>query len=164
MDQVSPGGVRGRWPKGVSQVPFQVYQSPEILAQEQRRAMREDRPPRPNEEIESAEAYRRIIAEGLKFIPYAPIVFISANSGVVSASRLTYSMSLFKLVPRWFNRVNKRFATPMRTIVVFSGVAIVQTLVAFFTPGGSGAPFSAIHAAVRASARFTVSDFGASDR
>src|SRR6202165_4551489 len=67
------------------------------------------------------------------------IVFISANSGVVSASRLTYSMSLFKLVPNWFNRVSKRYATPTRTIVVFSGVAIVQTLVAFFTPGGSGA-------------------------
>src|SRR5713101_936981 len=67
------------------------------------------------------------------------IVFISANSGVVSASRLTYSMSLFKLVPNWFNKVNKKYATPMRTIIVFSGVAIVQTLVAFLTPGGSGA-------------------------
>jgi APA family basic amino acid/polyamine antiporter len=67
------------------------------------------------------------------------IVFISANSGVVSASRLTYSMSLFRLVPRWFNKVNKRYATPVRTIVVFSGVAMVQTLIAFFTPGGSGA-------------------------
>src|ERR1700682_1370613 len=55
------------------------------------------------------------------------IVFISANSGVVSASRLTYSMSLFKLVPHWFNRVSKRYATPTRTIIVFSGVAMVQT-------------------------------------
>lgn len=72
------------------------------------------------------------------------IVFISANSGVVSASRLTYSMSQFKLLPMWFNKVNKKYSTPMRTIVVFSGVAIIQTLVAFFTPGGSATSNAAI--------------------
>jgi GTP-binding protein len=51
------------------------------LAQAQRRAEREGYVPRPDEEIESAERYRRIIAEGLKFIPYAPIVFVSAKTG-----------------------------------------------------------------------------------
>jgi GTPase len=51
------------------------------LAQEQRRAEREGKFPHPDDEIESAEAYRRIIAEGLKFIPYAPIVFASAKTG-----------------------------------------------------------------------------------
>ena len=51
------------------------------LAQAQRRAEREGNFPHPDEEIESAEAYRRIIAEGLKFIPYAPIVFASAKTG-----------------------------------------------------------------------------------
>jgi len=66
------------------------------------------------------------------------IVFISANSGVVSASRLTYSMSQFKLLPDWFNAIYKKRSTPARTIVVFSGVAIVQTLFAFFTPGKPG--------------------------
>ena len=64
------------------------------LAQEQRRAAREDRPPRPNEEIESAEAYRRIIAEGLKFIPYAPIVFISAKTGYHVKSLLQTALSI----------------------------------------------------------------------
>ncbi len=64
------------------------------LAQEQRRAMREDRPPRPNEEIESAEAYRRIIAEGLKFIPYAPIVFISAKTGYHVKSLLQTALTI----------------------------------------------------------------------
>jgi APA family basic amino acid/polyamine antiporter len=34
--------------------------------------------------------------------------------------------------------VHKKYRTPMRTIVVFSGVAIVQTLFAFFTPGKAG--------------------------
>ena len=66
------------------------------------------------------------------------IVFISANSGVVSVSRLTYSMSQFQLLPAWFNKVHPRFRTPVRTIVVFSGVAIVQTLFAFFFPGKAG--------------------------
>jgi GTPase len=51
------------------------------LAQAQRRAEREGDIPKPNEEIESAERYRKIIAEGLKFIPYAPIVFASAKTG-----------------------------------------------------------------------------------
>ncbi|HEX9134762.1 MAG TPA: ribosome biogenesis GTPase Der [Ktedonobacteraceae bacterium] len=51
------------------------------LAQVQRREAREGKEPHPDEEIESAERYRKIIAEGLKFIPYAPIVFASAKTG-----------------------------------------------------------------------------------
>src|SRR5260221_3605414 len=51
------------------------------LAQAQRREEREGKIPHPDEEIESAESYRKIIAEGLKFIPYAPIVFASAKTG-----------------------------------------------------------------------------------
>jgi GTP-binding protein len=51
------------------------------LAQEQRRATRAGKFPHPDEEIESAEAYSKIIAEGLKFIPYAPIIFASAKTG-----------------------------------------------------------------------------------
>ena len=51
------------------------------LAQEQRKAEREDKFPHPDDEIDSAEKYREIIAEGLKFIPYAPIVFVSAKTG-----------------------------------------------------------------------------------
>jgi GTPase len=51
------------------------------LAQAQQRAEREGNFPHPDEEIASAEAYRRIIAEGLKFIPYAPIIFASAKTG-----------------------------------------------------------------------------------
>jgi GTP-binding protein len=51
------------------------------LAQAQRREEREGNFPHPDDEIESAERYRKIIAEGLKFIPYAPIVFASAKTG-----------------------------------------------------------------------------------
>src|SRR5437763_1004463 len=68
----------------------------------------------------------------------ALIVYISANSGVVSASRLSYSMSQFQLLPRWFTKINRKYATPARAIMVFSGIAILQTLFAFFTPGPAG--------------------------
>jgi GTPase len=51
------------------------------LAQAQRREEREGIYAYPDEAIESAERYRKIIAEGLKFIPYAPIVFTSAKTG-----------------------------------------------------------------------------------
>jgi basic amino acid/polyamine antiporter, APA family len=85
-----------------------------------------------------------IVAAPLTALIGGVIVFISANSGVVSASRLTYSMSQFKLLPVWFNKVSKKYSTPTRTIVVFSGVAIIQTLIAFFTPGGSATSNGAI--------------------
>src|SRR5712691_296183 len=78
-----------------------------------------------------------IVAAPMTALIGGVIVFISANSGVVSASRLTYSMSQFQLLPAWFKKVNKRFATPSRTIIVFSGVAAVQTLLAFFAPAKS---------------------------
>jgi GTP-binding protein len=51
------------------------------LVQEQRRAAREGRLPHPQEEIADAEEYRRFLSEGLKFIPYAPIIFASARTG-----------------------------------------------------------------------------------
>ena len=51
------------------------------LAQEQRRNARQDKFPDPDDEIESAERYRTILMEGLKFIPYAPVLFISAKTG-----------------------------------------------------------------------------------
>ncbi len=61
------------------------------------------------------------------------IVLISSNSGVMSASRLTYSMSTLSLLPRWFNAVHPRYHTPHRTILVFSGVAVLEAIFAFLT-------------------------------
>src|SRR5437660_3667507 len=58
-----------------------------------------------------------IVAAPLTAAIGALIVFISANSGVVSSSRLSYSMSQFDLLPAWFSRVIKRFATPSRAVV-----------------------------------------------
>lgn len=64
------------------------------LAQAQRRAAREGQLPDPDEEIESAERYRKIIAEGLKFIPYAPIVFASAKTGYHVQSLLETALNI----------------------------------------------------------------------
>jgi GTP-binding protein len=64
------------------------------LAQAQRRAEREGTFPSPDEEIASAESYRRILMEGLKFIPYAPIIFASAKTGYHVQSLLETVLSI----------------------------------------------------------------------
>ena len=63
----------------------------------------------------------------------ATIVLISANTGVMGASRLTYSMGEFHLVSPWFNVVHSKYHTPMRSIIFFCGVAAVQVLFAFLS-------------------------------
>ncbi|GAC1634472.1 MAG: ribosome biogenesis GTPase Der [Ktedonobacteraceae bacterium] len=52
------------------------------LAQEQRRAERdEDILPHADDEIDSAEHYRKLVLEEFKFMPYAPVIFASAKTG-----------------------------------------------------------------------------------
>jgi APA family basic amino acid/polyamine antiporter len=68
---------------------------------------------------------------GLFIGPYvallgATLLLISANSGVFGASRITYSMAKFNLLPSWFAKVHPKFRTPVRTLVVFSGIALVE--------------------------------------
>ncbi|HYT35246.1 MAG TPA: ribosome biogenesis GTPase Der [Ktedonobacteraceae bacterium] len=67
------------------------------LAQAQRRAEREGEYVHPKEEIESAESYRRIISEGLKFIPYAPVVFTSAKTGYHVQSLLDMALNITEM-------------------------------------------------------------------
>jgi APA family basic amino acid/polyamine antiporter len=62
----------------------------------------------------------------------ATILLISANSGVMSASRLTFSMSQFQFISPWFDVVHPKYHTPARAIIIFSGVAILQILLAYF--------------------------------
>jgi APA family basic amino acid/polyamine antiporter len=62
------------------------------------------------------------------------ILAISANSGIMSASRLTFSMSHLKLVTSWFDHVHPRYRTPVRTIVFFSLIGVVEVLLSAFTP------------------------------
>lgn len=67
------------------------------LAQEQRRAEREGDYPSADEEIRSAEDYRRYLAEGLKFIPYAPIIFASAKTGYHVQSILETALNIAQM-------------------------------------------------------------------
>lgn len=75
--------------------------------------------------------YVGIIAGPFAAILGATILLISANSGVMSASRLTYSMSRFGFVTQWFDAVHPRYRTPARTIIVFSAVGMLEILLAF---------------------------------
>ncbi len=60
----------------------------------------------------------------------ATLVFASANTGVMGYSRITWSMSRFKLLPSWFEAVHEKYSTPHRTIIVFSVLAIVEVILA----------------------------------
>jgi APA family basic amino acid/polyamine antiporter len=76
---------------------------------------------------------------GLFIGPYvallgSTLLLISSNSGVFGASRITYSMARFNLLPRWFSKVHARFRTPVRTLVVFSGIALIELLLAGLSP------------------------------
>ena len=72
----------------------------------------------------------------------ATLIFASTNTGILGSSRITWSMSHFDLLPRWFHEVHPRFNTPMRTILVFSGLAVLQliaaTIVALLQPAVAG--------------------------
>ncbi|MFH0800883.1 MAG: APC family permease [bacterium] len=75
-----------------------------------------------------------VIAGPLAALLGFTILLISANSGVMSASRVTYSMSRFDCLSKWFEQVHPRFHTPVRTIAVFSIIAVIQTFLSFLTP------------------------------
>jgi len=64
----------------------------------------------------------------------ATLLLISSNSGVFGASRITYSMARFDLLPRWFAKVHAKFRTPIRTLIVFSGIALLELWLAGLSP------------------------------
>ncbi len=48
------------------------------------------------------------------------MLLMSTNTGVIGASRVTYSMARYKIMPSWFNHIHPKFRVPSRTIVVFT--------------------------------------------
>jgi len=62
------------------------------------------------------------------------ILAISANSGIMSASRLTFSMSQLSLISRWFDVVHPKYRTPVRTIVFFSAAGALAVFLSGLTP------------------------------
>jgi len=85
-----------------------------------------------------------VLAHALPFIGFAAgpfaaglgalILFISANTGVMGASRLTYSLSQFKIISSWFDKVHPKYRTPVRTILIFSMIGVIETVLSFLTP------------------------------
>lgn len=63
----------------------------------------------------------------------ATIVLISANTGVMGASRLAFSMAELGLMSNWVSHVHPRFRTPVHSIVLFSGIAALEALFGFFS-------------------------------
>jgi APA family basic amino acid/polyamine antiporter len=88
----------------------------------------------PVAKLAHAIPYIGLIAGPFAAILGATILFISSNTGVMGASRLTYSMSEFKLISSWFDSVHPKFHTPVRTIIIFSMIAVAQTILSFLTP------------------------------
>jgi basic amino acid/polyamine antiporter, APA family len=52
------------------------------------------------------------------------MLLMSTNTGVIGASRVTYSMSRYKIMPTWFSQVHPKFRVPTRTVLVFSLASI----------------------------------------
>jgi APA family basic amino acid/polyamine antiporter len=75
-----------------------------------------------------------VIAGPFTALMGATILLISANTGVMGSSRLTFSMGQLGLASNWLAAVHPRYRTPHRTVVVFSLLAIAETLLAFLTP------------------------------
>jgi len=73
------------------------------------------------------------IAGGFTAALAALVLLISANSGVMSASRLTFSMSRFDFISGWLEKVHPVYRTPVRTIVIFSSVGALQVVLASLT-------------------------------
>jgi GTP-binding protein len=67
------------------------------LAQQQRKAERDGKYPSKDEEIASAEAYRRQLEEDLKFVPYAPVLFASAKTGYHVKSILETALKIAEM-------------------------------------------------------------------
>ncbi|MDE2570955.1 MAG: APC family permease [bacterium] len=89
----------------------------------------------PNQDHAIALLASQIPYYGAVAAVYVPLVgavlmLISSNSGVYGASRIAYSMATYHLLPSAFSRVAARFRTPMVSILVFSGVAVIELVFA----------------------------------
>ncbi len=62
------------------------------------------------------------------------LLLISSNAGVYGSSRIMYSMAMNDLTPKVFTRVHPKFRTPVISLMVFSGIALIELIFAGFTP------------------------------
>jgi APA family basic amino acid/polyamine antiporter len=64
----------------------------------------------------------------------AMLIYASTNTGMMGSSRIAWSMSHFDLLPAWFREIHPRYRTPVRTILVFSAISVLQVVIASWTP------------------------------
>jgi APA family basic amino acid/polyamine antiporter len=64
----------------------------------------------------------------------AALLLISSNAGVYGSSRIMYSMSINNLTPKVFTYVQPRFRTPVISLSVFAGIALLELIFAGVTP------------------------------
>jgi APA family basic amino acid/polyamine antiporter len=84
--------------------------------------------------LAEAIPYIGVVAGPFTAILGALMLLISANTGVVGASRLAYAMSQFQVIPTWFNEIHPKYRTPVRAVLAFSLIGVVQTIGSFMTP------------------------------
>lgn len=60
------------------------------------------------------------------------MLLMSTNTGVIGASRVTYSMARYNIFPTWFSRVHPRYRVPTRTVVVFTLASVGFVLFVWF--------------------------------
>jgi APA family basic amino acid/polyamine antiporter len=56
------------------------------------------------------------------------ILIIAANAGVIGSSRITYAMASYRQLPEIFRRLHPRFKTPVLSLLCFSGLLSIATL------------------------------------
>ena len=56
------------------------------------------------------------------------ILIIAANAGVIGSSRITYAMSSYRQLPERLRRLHPRFKTPWLSLIFFSGLLSILTL------------------------------------
>ena len=83
-----------------------------------------DRADNPLVAVALALPFAGILVPIVAFTGFA-ICFVSANTGIIGVSRVTYSMSNHGLLTRRFQWVHPTFHTPWLTIILFSVVATI---------------------------------------
>ncbi len=87
----------------------------------------------PVAKLASVIPYIGFLAGHIAAVLGATIVLISANTGVMGSSRLTYSMGEFRLLPMGFHKVHPKYHTPVYAVIFFSSIAAFEAIAAFLS-------------------------------
>jgi APA family basic amino acid/polyamine antiporter len=60
------------------------------------------------------------------------MLLMSTNTGVIGASRVTYSMARYNTFPTWFSHIHPKYRVPTRTVVVFTIASVGFVIFVWF--------------------------------